>query len=140
MFDFPDYPTLPAANLERAKEWYWTKLGVTPEEEFPEGLIYRTAGARWDLYPSEFAGTNQATAATIIVDDIDTVVDNLASRGVAFEHYDFPDLKTDAKGIATFATSKMAWFTDSEGNILAVEQDLHLAVIRKESENEEEAS
>lgn len=124
MFDFPMYPTLPAADLEQAKEWYRDKLGVTPEEEVPEGLIYRTGGARWDLYPSEFAGTNQATAATIIVDDVDTVVDELAERGVSFEHYDFPELKTDAKGVATFATSKMAWFTDSEGNILAVEQRL----------------
>jgi hypothetical protein len=124
MLDFPMYPTLPAADLERAKEWYRNKLGVTPEEDVPEGLIYRTGGARWDLYPSEFAGTNQATAATIIVDTIDAVVDNLAGRGVVFEHYDFPDLKTDATGVATFATSKMAWFKDSEGNILAIEQSL----------------
>lgn len=124
MFDFAVYPALPAADLERAKKWYRDKLGVAPAEEVPEGLIYRTGGARWDLYPSEFAGTNQGTAATIIVDDVDAVVDDLAGRGIAFEQYDYPELKTNAKGVATFATSKMAWFKDSEGNILAVEQRL----------------
>jgi catechol 2,3-dioxygenase-like lactoylglutathione lyase family enzyme len=91
MFDFPVYPTLPAADLQRAREWYREKLRVTPVEEVPEGLIYRTGGGRWDLYPSEFAGTNQARAATIILNDIHRVVADLASRGVLFERYDFPD-------------------------------------------------
>lgn len=124
MFEFPMYPTLPAANLQRARQWYEEKLGVTPAEEFPEGLIYRTGGGRWDLYPSEFAGTNQATAGTIIVDDVDRVVEDLTSRGVVFEHYDLPDIKTDARGVVTFPTTKMAWFADSEGNVLALEQQL----------------
>ena len=131
-FDFPVYPTLPAADLQRAKDWYREKLGATPEEEFPEGLIYRTGGGRWDLYPSDFAGTNQATAATIIVGDIDQVVDDLAGRGVVFERYDFPDLKTDERGVATVATSRMAWFKDSEGNILAVEEASVMARIPSE--------
>lgn len=123
-FSYPFYPTLPAADLERAKQWYAEKLGVTPDEEYPEGLIYRTGGGRWDLYPSEFAGSNQATSATIIVDDIHQVVEELSGRGVVFERYDLPDLKTDADGVATVANTKMAWFTDSEGNILAVEQQV----------------
>jgi hypothetical protein len=58
------------------------------------------------------------------VDDITTVVDDLVGLGVVFDHYDFPDLKADAAGVATFATSKMAWFKDSEGNILAIEPSL----------------
>ncbi|HVM11843.1 MAG TPA: VOC family protein [Actinomycetota bacterium] len=121
-FDFPVCPTLPAADLARAKEWYREKLGVTPAEELPEGLIYRTGGGRWDLYPSASADTNQATAATIIVDDVDRVVDELTARGVTFERYDVPGLQTDARGVGVFETAKMAWFKDSEGNILAVEQ------------------
>ena len=122
MLNFPLHPTLPASDLERAKEWYRDRLGVTPVEEAPEGVMYETGGVRWDLYPSEFAGTNQATAATFIVDDVEKVVDELTARGVVFEQYDFPGLKTDAKGIATLDTMKGAWFKDSEGNILVVEQ------------------
>jgi hypothetical protein len=81
-FDFPVYPTLPAADLQRAREWYREKLGGDARGGVPEGLMYRTGGGRWELHPSEFSGTNQATAATIIVDDVDRVVAHLASRGV----------------------------------------------------------
>lgn len=123
-FDYPLYPTLPAADLDRARKWYQDKLGVTPAQEDPEGLIYRTGGGRWDLYPSSFAGSNQATAATFIVDDLRRVVDELTRRGVVFEQYHFPELETDSTGVATLPTVLMAWFRDSEGNILALEQPL----------------
>jgi hypothetical protein len=44
------------------------------------------------VYPSEFAGTNQATAASWAVgDDFDEIVEDLRSKGVTFEHYDLPD-------------------------------------------------
>ena len=74
------------------------------------------------LYPSGFAGTNQATAAGWQVDDIEAVVAGLKANGVEFQEYDFDELKT-VDGIATLPDGlKGAWFIDSEGNILSVFQ------------------
>ncbi|MBT8192571.1 MAG: VOC family protein, partial [Acidimicrobiia bacterium] len=77
---------------------------------------------RFMVYPSGFAGTNQATAAGWQVDDIESVVAGLTANGVVFQEYDFDELKT-VDGIATLPNGiKGAWFTDSEGNILSLFQ------------------
>jgi len=55
------------------------------------------------------------------VDDVMAEVAVLKSRGVKFEDYDMPGLKT-VDGIATGGGAKTAWFKDTEGNILAVSQ------------------
>ena len=72
------------------------------------------------LYASQFAGTNQATAASLDVNDFDAAVEQLRSRGVAFEEYDMGEFRTE-NGVLTLPTGqKAAWFKDSEGNILAI--------------------
>jgi len=116
-------PTLPASDIERAKAWYRDKLGFSPEEELPDGSAYYKSGStRFFLYPTQFAGTAQNTAVGWDVDDLDKVVDELRSRGVVFEEYDFPGLKTE-NGIAVLeGVERAAWFKDSEGNILSVVQ------------------
>jgi catechol 2,3-dioxygenase-like lactoylglutathione lyase family enzyme len=123
MGDFPMVATLPASDIERAKRWYQEKLGLTPVSEYEQGVRYRSGGARFELYPSSYAGTAQNTAAGFQVDDVERVVDELAAKGVVFEQYDFPGLKTNEKGIATFGTETAAWFKDSEGNILSIGRD-----------------
>jgi predicted enzyme related to lactoylglutathione lyase len=114
---------LPASDFERAKTWYAERLGLTPVEEDPGGASYRVGATRFLLYPSQFAGTNKATSAGFAVDDVEETVAELRQRGVTFEEYDFPGLKT-VNGIATLetgrGTTKAAWFKDSEGNILSV--------------------
>ena len=78
---------------------------------------------RWIfLYPSAGAGTSAASQAFWQVEDLDAEVADLRSRGVVFENYDMPGLKT-VDGIATFHTSKAAWFKDTEGNTMAVIQN-----------------
>ncbi len=123
MFDgIPLHATIPASDYERAKTWYQEKLGLRPVEEDPQGqgAWYETGGMRFLLYPSAFAGTNQATAASFSVEDFDAAFDFLTSRGVTFEEYDFEEAKTEA-GVMTLPDgSKASWFKDSEGNILAV--------------------
>lgn len=117
-------PTLPAHDLDRARRWYEEKLGLTPESEGPDGLTYRSGSTTFLVYPSQFAGTAQHTQAGWDVDDIATTMDDLRSRGVTFEEYDLPGLKTE-NGVATFGESgeeRAAWFKDSEGNILALTQ------------------
>jgi predicted enzyme related to lactoylglutathione lyase len=113
--------TLPAEDLERAKRFYEEKLGLTPESEDPGGVHYRSGSTRLDVYPTSLSGTAQHTLASWIVDDIERVVRGLRERGVVFEEYDMPGLKT-REGIAEVGRERSAWFRDSEGNILAVSQ------------------
>ena len=113
-------PTIPATDIERAKKWYEEKLGLTPKEEGPEGSRYVCGdGSTFLLYNSQFAGTAQHTVASWSLDDFDSVAEALRSKGVTFEDYDLPGLKTE-NGIADFEGVRAAWFKDSEGNILAI--------------------
>jgi len=117
------YPSIPARDLGRAKRFY-EKLGFKPIEEGPEGAYYATGDTKFFLYESAYAGTNQATTAGWEVDDLDKEMSELRSRGVVFEEYDLPGIKT-VNGIATVDSEKAAWFKDSEGNILNIAEVLH---------------
>jgi hypothetical protein len=73
------------------------------------------------MYPSPGAGTSKASTAFWTVDDITAEVAELKARGVVFEEYDMPGIKTMIS-IATAGGAKTRWFKDSEGNILAISQ------------------
>jgi predicted enzyme related to lactoylglutathione lyase len=122
---YPIHTPLPATDLERAKRFYAEKLGLTPEREVPDvrdGLFYRCGGGtRFLLFPSEHAASGTHTQMTWNTHDIEADVARLKARGVVFEEYDTPDLKT-VNGVATIGQSKGAWFKDSEGNLLALGQ------------------
>lgn len=87
----------------------------------PGGLVYEYNESWFLLFPSPGAGTAQHTVAGWAVDTIETEVAELKTRGVVFEEYDLPGLKT-VDGIATVGPNRAAWFKDSEGNILGVVQ------------------
>ena len=114
--------TIPASDIDRARRWYSEKLGLEPAQDGDEGLTYETGkGTGFLLYPSQFAGTNQATAMGWSVTDFDAEVAEMRGRGVTFEDYDFPEFKTE-NGIMTMPNGmQAAWFKDSEGNILAID-------------------
>jgi catechol 2,3-dioxygenase-like lactoylglutathione lyase family enzyme len=123
MFDqFPALATLPASDIERAKGWYREKLGLTPTEEDEGGVTYQAGGTRFGVYPSEFAGTNQATAMGFEVPDLDKAAEDLIAKGVQFERFDLPYAKTDERGVAEIGDFRGFWFKDSEGNIISVAQ------------------
>ena len=114
--------TLPASDMKRAKKFYQETLGLKVKEENPGGVRFECGdGTEMAVYPSGFAGTNQATAAEFEVQDIEAEMSELKDKGVTFEEYDLPDLKTE-NGVATFDKDKGAWFKDTEGNILALFQ------------------
>ncbi|VXC06370.1 VOC family protein [Aeromicrobium sp. 9AM] len=114
------YAVLPASDLGRAREFYKDKLGLEPSEERGDGLIYQNAaGTKILLYETQFAGTAQNTALSWATSDLDAEMADLRSKGVVFEDYDFPGLKTE-NGVATYEEGRGAWFKDSEGNILSV--------------------
>lgn len=118
--DHRAYPTIPVANMSRAKSWYHDKLGLDPAEEHPTGTIYRLAGGTgFQLYETQFAGTAKNTAMFFTSDDVRGDMREMRKHGVRFEEYDMPGLKTE-DGMATMGRYHGAWFKDSEGNILAI--------------------
>ena len=123
--DCPIHVTLPATDLERARRFYAEKLGLVPEVELPDardGLFYRsTAGGRFLLFPSHGAANGAHTQMTWTTNNIEAEVAALKARGIVFEEYDIPGLKT-VDSVATIGQSKGAWFKDSEGNLLALGQ------------------
>lgn len=116
---------LPAKDLARAQGFYRDVLGLEPSEVLDdENLIYRCGnGTSFLLYMTDNAGTAKNTQMGWGSDNLEKDVDDLRGRGVVFEDYDFPGLKTE-NGIATTTAGKAAWFLDSEGNILNLFQRL----------------
>jgi catechol 2,3-dioxygenase-like lactoylglutathione lyase family enzyme len=111
------------SDMDRATEFYEGKLGLTEGEESSDGgRTYRCAGrTAIHVYPSPGnAGKSQATLAGWEVDDLEAVVDELTSKGVAFEQYDQPPIVTDEKGIARFEDGNVAYFKDPDGNTLSI--------------------
>jgi catechol 2,3-dioxygenase-like lactoylglutathione lyase family enzyme len=114
---------LPAVDLARATEFYEKKLGLLPIHAPVAGAMFEGGqGTMLALYPRETPTKADHTVAGWVVDDIEAVVDALRKRGVVFEQYDMPGMKTDERGIATLGPGKSAWFKDTEGNILSIFQ------------------
>jgi catechol 2,3-dioxygenase-like lactoylglutathione lyase family enzyme len=116
------HPSIAVSDLERAKAFYGGTLGLKMKDDRADGVTYETGGTWMLVYPSQFAGSNQATYMTFEVSDVEAAIDELLGKGVTFEQYDFPGLKTDARGVAELDGTKGAWFKDPDGNILAVGQ------------------
>jgi catechol 2,3-dioxygenase-like lactoylglutathione lyase family enzyme len=116
------HATIPAADLDRARRWYEQMLGFRPVRELPGGLMYDAGeGTRFIIYPTPNAGKSPNTQMGFATPDIDAEVRELKDRGVVFEEYDYPTLKT-VDSIATVGPTRSAWFRDSEGNIIGVVQ------------------
>jgi catechol 2,3-dioxygenase-like lactoylglutathione lyase family enzyme len=116
------HSALPATDLQRARNFYADKLGLTPESEGPDGLFYRCGAETWFLvFPSGGAASGTHTQMTWNTADIQAEVAELKARGVVFEEYDTSEVKT-INHVATLEQSKGAWFKDSEGNLLALGQ------------------
>jgi predicted enzyme related to lactoylglutathione lyase len=121
--DAPIYAYIPAKDVTRARSFYEQKLGLTPSDVSESGVVYECAGRTGCfLYPTPNAGTSQASQAFWQVDDIEREMGELNARGVVFEAYDMPGQQSN--GIVTAGGAKAAWFKDSEGNILAVIQNI----------------
>ena len=86
--------TIAVKNLAAAKKFYEGTLGLKQiDAEGDEVVTYESGKSRINVYRSQYAGTNKATAVTWPVDDVESEVRELKSKGVAFEHYDLPELK-----------------------------------------------
>ncbi|QOG19688.1 MULTISPECIES: VOC family protein [Bradyrhizobium] len=120
---------LPAKDLDRARAFYSEKLGLDPVEQREGGLRYVCATGEFAIFISAGVQSGTHTQMGWEVEDIDATVRELRARGVKFEEYDLPGLKT-VDGIAEIAGNypskgigeRGAWFRDSEGNLLGIGQ------------------
>lgn len=113
---------LPASDLERARKFYEEKLGLSPAEDRQGGLFYQIgSGSSLLVYKAAGPASGQHTQAGFMVDDLTATMAELRERGVTFEEYDLPGVHTE-KGVVEMPDGRGAFFKDSEGNILALNE------------------
>jgi catechol 2,3-dioxygenase-like lactoylglutathione lyase family enzyme len=121
----PFYAYIPAKDVGRARRFYESKLGFRPQQETEGGVIYELGDkTACFLYPTPNAGTSKASQAFWQVSDVEREVAELKARGVEFERYDDMPGEKSPSGVVTAGGAKAAWFKDSEGNILAIIQNV----------------
>ncbi len=113
-------------DLAEAKRFYGEILGLKVKET-PEGLELHLSGETMPVfvYPSDDYHTPEHTVLNFIVDDIDAAIQDLKKQGIAMQHYDLPDMKTNAQGVMRTKAGEpgpkaIAWFKDPAGHILSV--------------------
>jgi catechol 2,3-dioxygenase-like lactoylglutathione lyase family enzyme len=117
---------VPVSDVEKAVEFYGGTLGLELQirrDDLPENreAEFRAGDGSLVVYESVAAGQSKGTLAAFRVADLETVVAGLRERGVAFEEYDLPELKTE-NGIASIGDLRASWARDPDGNIIAFEQ------------------
>jgi catechol 2,3-dioxygenase-like lactoylglutathione lyase family enzyme len=115
-------PMLPVKDMERAGKFYEKTLGLKRVGGEPDtAFVYQSGDSTLCVYRSEFAGTNQGTAALWEVEDVEGTVEELKAKGVTFEHYDDLPGLTRKGDIHLAGDFRVAWFKDPAGNILSVQ-------------------
>ena len=114
---------MPVSDLRSALRFYGEVLGLrllelVGEPNAEREARFAAAEGSLTIYESEAAGVSNATLAAFLVDDLDSVVAQLRACGVAPIDYDLPHLKTE-DGVATTGRTRVAWFADPDGNLLA---------------------
>ncbi len=116
---------IPAGDLRRARAFYSDMLGLTPSAE-AEGvwLLYNTAGGTaFNIYQTEYAGRAGHTIAQWHVSDVEAEVRDLKAKGVVFEVYQgMPGVDWQGEVASIPGMGKAAWFKDSEGNIMCLDE------------------
>jgi catechol 2,3-dioxygenase-like lactoylglutathione lyase family enzyme len=105
-------------NIQKAKDFYGKTLGLEVSGG-PEGTLV-LSDAKTLIYPKPNHQPATFTVLNFPVDNVEKAVDELSQRGVKFEIYNEPYLKTDARGISRGNGPTIAWFKDPAGNILSV--------------------
>ncbi|RYY55114.1 MAG: VOC family protein [Comamonadaceae bacterium] len=123
--DAPMYAYIPARDLDRARRFYEDKVGLVPKQAHNGGVVYAFGqGTAAFLYPTPNAGTSLASQAFWSVADVDACIRDLKARGVVFERYDDMPGERSPEGAVIAGGAKAAWFKDSEGNIMALIEDV----------------
>ena len=118
----PVHPTLPAADLERAKKFYEEKLGlkVTRTDQSPGAFLQAGGGTQLYIYQRSATKADH-TAASFTAADVEATVKELKAKGIVFNDVNIPSMGVKTiDGVATIGEMKAAWFKDTEGNILSI--------------------
>jgi catechol 2,3-dioxygenase-like lactoylglutathione lyase family enzyme len=111
---------LAVKNMDTARHFYEDVLGLKQvDAEGDEMIVFKSGNSTVNVYRSQYAGTNRATAVTWEVDDVEATARALKAKGITFEHYDMPDL-TQKEDVYIASDMKVAWFKDPDGNILNI--------------------
>ncbi len=111
--------TIAVSDMAAAAKFYGETLGLEKAMESPGGTFYKSGNSGVFVYQSDTAGTNKATYAAWMVDDVEATAKALKDKGVSFEQYD--DLPGEREGdVHIMGELKAAWFTDPDGNILNI--------------------
>jgi catechol 2,3-dioxygenase-like lactoylglutathione lyase family enzyme len=113
-----------STDLARSQEFYETKLGLTlSPETIPNHLLFEGAeGTSLLVYGRPGPSLADHTQVRFWSSDVEADVRELDERGVTFEEYDFPTLKTVGHIATTAGIGRSAWFKDPDGNTLALFQ------------------
>jgi catechol 2,3-dioxygenase-like lactoylglutathione lyase family enzyme len=111
---------LAVQDLARARAFYEGVLQFSGQEQM-EGIAYRAGDAGFFVYPSQFAGTNQATVMTFEVDGgaFDEEVARLRAAGIDFDTFEGLGIEW-ADGVAVAEGMRAVWFRDPDGNVLNI--------------------
>jgi catechol 2,3-dioxygenase-like lactoylglutathione lyase family enzyme len=115
------HPTVFVRDLERARAFY-ENLGLTVSVEVSTGIFMNAGGGTiFPLLHRADAAPPAHTVAAFQVDDLPGVVASLRARGVIFEEYDSPALRT-TDGIADMGAYRAAWLKDPDGNFIGLHE------------------
>lgn len=116
---------LPVREIDRARDYYARVLGLVPEGARPDGkFVFRCGnGGLLALFPKPEGTKAEHTAVSFEVPDIGAAIRALKARGVSFHDYDLPGFRTEGH-VCVLGSEKAAWFSDTEGNILCIHEDL----------------
>jgi predicted enzyme related to lactoylglutathione lyase len=109
-----------AADIQKVKEFYEKTLRLKVTENHGLLTLHLAGGNKVLIYPKPDHVPASFTILNFPVDDVDAAVEELTGRGVVFQKYDGPEVKTDSKGIMRGNGPTIAWFKDPAGNILSV--------------------
>lgn len=113
--------TIAVKDLNAARKFYEGTLGLKTDgsANSSEVVKYKAGNSSVLVYRSQYAGTNKATVATWPVQDVEGIAQALKSKGVAFEHYEFPG-STRKDDVHVMGSIRAAWFKDPDGNIHSI--------------------
>jgi len=117
---FPAMTAIPVHDMARARAFY-DDLGFHASAVRPEGVTYQAGDTTFLLFETPNAGTNKATAMAFSVsgDRFPGEIADLRSHGVSLITFDAP-VGTWDDGVLDDGETRSAWFSDPEGNIIAV--------------------
>lgn len=116
------HAVLPAADLTRARSFYHDMLDLDPDEVHEGVLVYHSPGGVFEIYETPNAGSAKNTQMGWVTNDLEAEMARLRERGVVFEEYDSVPGMEMKDGIAYAEEGRVAWFRDTEGNFIAIEE------------------